>query len=65
MLLREIIFWLLVVDSVSCNLIIWFEKAWYLRHFRIVSRLFPAAKGWTTWYLILVVWIGYLTYSAA
>ena len=56
-----IIFWLLLIDSIGANLFTWLGGGkWYTEHFRIVSRYFPAVKGWTTYYLILVLYIGYL-----
>lgn len=64
MSVEAIIFYLLLIDSVSCNLIVLFGEKWYVKHFRIVSRLFPPAKGWAVYYLILVLWIGTLIYRA-
>jgi hypothetical protein len=40
---------------------VWFGgDKWYVHHFRLFSRYFPPAKGWMTFYLILVLFIGYL-----
>lgn len=64
MTVEGIIFYLLLIDSVSCNLLTIFGKDWYSKHFRIISRLFPAAEGWAFYYLILVLWIGSLLYRA-
>jgi hypothetical protein len=56
----EKILWLLVfIDSISTNLIVWFFPKWYEKKFNKMSKYFPATKGWSTWYLILVIWIGY------
>ncbi|MCL5011835.1 MAG: hypothetical protein M1320_00210 [Patescibacteria group bacterium] len=56
-----IVFALLLIDSISCNAIAWTgEERWYHKHFRVFSRYFPATKGWCTYYLILVLWIGVL-----
>lgn len=60
MSIEAIIFYLLVIDSVSCNLIVVFGPDWYAKHFRIFSRWFPPAEGWALYYLILVLWIGTL-----
>lgn len=57
---EAIIFWLLLLDSVTSNIVMWFESAWYLRHFRLLSRLFPPAKGWPLLYLATVLWVGSL-----
>lgn len=60
----SIIFYLLLLDAVMANLVSWGGRKWYARHFRIVSRLFPASRGWTTYYLILVIFIGFILSSA-
>lgn len=60
MSIEAIIFYLLVIDSVSANLVALFGQKWYARHFRIFSRWFPPAEGWALYYLILVLWIGSL-----
>jgi len=60
MSIEGIIFYLLVIDSVSANLIVLFGEKWYTKHFRILSRWFPPAEGWALYYLILVLWIGTL-----
>jgi len=60
--LQIVIFWLLLVDSAIVNMIAWWGGAWYATHLRTFSRLFPVAKGWTGFYLILTLWIGYLTF---
>ena len=60
MSIEAIIFYLLVIDSVSCNLIVLFGPDWYAKHFRIFSRWFPPAEGWALYYLALVLWIGTL-----
>jgi len=60
---EAIIFYLLLLDSVSCNLFAWTGKEkWYTKHFRALSRQFPLTKGWAAYYLILVLWIGSLLY---
>ena len=61
--LETIVFILLLIDSLGANLMAWTSGAkWYQKHFRIISRYFPATKGWTTYYLILVLWIGAMIY---
>lgn len=62
--LPAVIFYLLLIDSLGANLLAWSGdgKKWYKRNFRIFSRYFPATKGWATYYLILVLWIGVLVY---
>lgn len=59
---QEIVFYLLLVDSIGANLLSWggVGEKWY-KNLRLFSRYFPATKGWTIYYLLLVLWIGYLT----
>lgn len=64
MSIEAIIFYLLLIDSLGCNLITLFGERWYVKHFRLFSRLFPPAKGWALYYLLLVLWIGSLLYRA-
>ena len=64
MSIESIIFYLLLIDAVSCNLLVIFGSNWYARHFRVVSRWFPPAKGWALYYLVLVLWIGSFLYRA-
>lgn len=60
--IEVILFWLVVLDSVICNVMVWFGASWYLHHFRVISRTFPPSRGWATVYLLLVVWIGSLLF---
>lgn len=60
--LKLIIFIILFLDALSVNLIAWFGAHWWNRLLGSFSRHFPIAKGWTAWYFILVLWIGYLTF---
>ena len=63
MTVQEIVFYLLLVDAIGCNLVTWFDQRWYTKHFRLFSRVFPPARGWSAYYLLLVLWIGWLLYS--
>ena len=57
--LEIVIFILLLIDSIGANAFTWLGgDKWYKKHFRIVSRYVPASKAWTSWYFILVLWIG-------
>lgn len=60
-----ILFYLILIDSISANIFAMFGERWYVHHFRHISRLFPLAKGWTLYYLVLVLWIGSLLYRSA
>ena len=57
--LEKILWFLVFIDSISTNIIVWFFPQWYEKKFNKMSKYFPAPKGWSTWYLILVLWIGY------
>lgn len=59
---EAIIFYVILIDSSVALLTSFYGEAWYVKHFRAVSRLFPAAKGWTIYYFALVLWIGCLLY---
>lgn len=64
MTIEAIIYYLLFIDAVSCNLLVLFGPEWYSRHFRTVSRWFPPAEGWALYYLILILWVGSFLYRA-
>jgi len=59
-----IIFYFLLLDSLGAVAVAWLGHDWYAKHFRIFSRYFPATKGWTFYYLVLVLWIGSILYRA-
>jgi len=60
MSIEIIVFYLLLIDSTSSVLVSFFGEQWYIKHFRIFSRFFPPAKGWSLYYLALVLWVGTL-----
>lgn len=62
MSIEAIIFYLLFIDSVGAVLTAFIGEEWYVKHFRLISRWFPATKGWTLYYIFLVLWIGCLLY---
>ena len=57
--LEKLLWFLVFIDSISTNIIVWFFPQWYEKKFNKMSKYLPATKGWSTWYLILVIWIGY------
>ncbi len=60
----SIIFYLLLIDSVGAVLLsLGYGKELYIKHFRIFSRHFPVTKGWTIYYLILVILYGITLYK--
>ncbi len=62
MTIEAVIFYLLLIDSVSYMLVVLFGDKWYTKHFHVFSRFFPPAKGWGVYYLVLVLWIGSLLF---
>ena len=57
----ELIIWYVVlIDSVVANLMVWFSLKfmnWYKKIW--FAKFFPMTKGWAAFYFILVLWIGY------
>ena len=63
--LETIVFLILLVDSIAANAVAYLgDDKWWKKHFRIFSRYFPITKGWTTFYFILVLWMGVMLYRA-
>lgn len=60
--LKVIIFYILLLDAIVMNVIIWFNSKWYTENMGIFKTIFPAGKGWAIYYLILVLYIGLLTF---
>lgn len=57
--IETIIFIILLIDALMANLLAWGgAKTWWNRNFRIISRYFPLTRGWTTYYLVLVLIMG-------
>lgn len=63
MSVERIIFYVLLADSVAVNLIAWSKgRAWYRRNFGLLARALPMKRAWTTWYLVLVLLIGWIVF---
>lgn len=63
--LEVVVFLALLFDSIGANIASWLgDDKWYKKHFRLISRYFPLTKGWTTWYLIITLWIGVMLFRA-
>lgn len=58
----QIIFWLLLLDSLIANYITWFGNREYFNKMKLFKRFLPLTTGWTTLYLFLVLLIGYIIY---
>ena len=64
MSLEGLIFLLLLIDAIGANWVAHFGGAWYAQNFQALARWFPPARGWTAYYLALVLWVGSLLYRA-
>lgn len=61
MSIEVIIFYILLLDSVFANLFAWTSgRRWYRRNFSFIARYFPLKRVWTTYYLVLVLFIGWV-----
>jgi len=58
----KIIFWLLMADSLIAGYVAWCGNRDYWNDMKFFKRYMPLTKGWTAWYVILVLFIGYLVY---
>lgn len=62
--LLQIIFWLLLADSLIAGYIAWCGNKEYWNKMKFFKKYCPLTKGWTAWYIILVLFIGYIIYLA-
>lgn len=61
--LESFIFYLLLIDAIGANLLAWSSgERWWHQHLRLISRYFPMVRGWTTYYLALVLLLGIMLY---
>jgi predicted small integral membrane protein len=49
----EILYALLVVDSLGAVTVAWFGRRWFLEYARVPAKFFPPAKGWAVLYFVL------------
>jgi hypothetical protein len=61
-MILEIIFWVLLIDALAANYITWAGHKDYWNKMTFFKRFMPLTRGWRTWYLILVLFIGYLIF---
>ena len=59
MTIELMIWYFLLVDSLFCNLMVWFFPNWYSKKFKRLAKLFPPSKCWAVLYLALVLWVGF------
>ena len=55
---ETVIFYLFLIDSIGANLVAFFCPKWYTKNYKGFVKLFPLTKGWTLFYLVLVLWVG-------
>jgi|TARA_Y100000031_G_scaffold26986_2_gene29046 hypothetical protein len=61
--IEAIIYYAFLLDSLGANITAWFFAGWYKKNInKGVVKHFPATKGWTLTYLVLVLWIGFGLY---
>lgn len=57
--IEAILWYIILIDSLGANIMTWFFPKWYKKTYKKTSKLFPASKGWSAVYLVLVLWIGF------
>lgn len=62
MTILQLIFWLLLVDSLGAAYFTWVGGKEKYNSIRFLKRYLPLTSGWTLWYMILVLFIGYTLY---
>lgn len=57
--IESIIFYLLLLDALVANYLAFTHKQhWWHTHFGTLERYFPLSKGWTVYYILLVILMG-------
>jgi len=62
--LEGIVWLVLLIDSVGAVLTAYFFRKQYKSKFKGIANHFPATKGWTLFYLALMIWIGTIMYRS-
>jgi len=61
--IESIIFYILLIDALGANWLAWSGKqTWWQRQMAPIAKYFPLSRGWTTYYLILVLLLGIMLY---
>lgn len=61
--IEAILYYVILIDSIGANVMTWCCSKWYKKNMnKTILKHFPASKGWTLWYLVLVLWIGFGLY---
>jgi len=57
--IETIVYLLVLVDAIFATLTAWTGMGEYFnKRYSIFGRYFPITRGWTTYYLVLVLWVG-------
>ncbi len=59
MTIETIIYFLVLIDAIAANVASWSglgETAF--KNLGVFTKYFPITRGWTTYYLVLVLWVG-------
>lgn len=57
--MEALFFYLIALDALGCFFLSWIGSDWYADKFPGLHRVFPLAKGWTTAYFLVVMWLGW------
>ena len=57
--IEAILWYVVLIDSLGANIMTWFFPKWYKKTYKRTYKIFPASKGWSALYLVLVLWLGY------
>jgi len=57
-MLEQIIYYLILLDSIGAVILSWCCQKWYKKNYKGIYKHFPATKGWCLAYFILVLWVG-------
>jgi hypothetical protein len=61
--LESIVFYLLLIDALGANILSWGGgQTWWQQHMAPIARFIPLARGWTSYYLVLVLIMGIMLY---
>lgn len=62
--IESIVFYILLIDAVGANILAWSNgQRWWQKNLQIISRNFPMARGWTTYYLVVVIIMGIMLHK--
>lgn len=61
--IESFIFYILLIDALGANILAWSDKKqWWHKHMRLMSRYFPLTRGWTSYYMVIIVVMGWMLY---